>query len=414
MLIIAKQVFMKNVRSASWIFLVLSPVLLLGISIGIGHLVQSSQSKPTIGVVSTVPAIRKTFADSLPGMKVKEYKSQDKAETAMQNKKLDAVLAVPIKNGEIAANLQLRDGGKVVSTKTIQAVLSQIQLQAQATKLNLNSEQLQALLKPAVLRSKTVVVDHGKASTKNQKTDTSNHLIAVAITVLMLVFTLSYGSMIAQEIATEKGSRIMETILSSVSATTQFFGKLAGILALLVVNILFYLLLILVAWKPLMKIDIVKTMLGNFDFGVLTSTNGLIFCVFFILAVLTYSVLAALTGSLVANQEQVQQAVMPISMIGLLGYVFALAVQGGDSLIVKIVSYLPFVGASVMPVRLAMSFATVGDAWISILISVIFLILFTWFTAKAYKSNVLVYNQGGFLKSIRSTFSIMNAERKSK
>ncbi|MGO3548310.1 MAG: hypothetical protein ACTIM9_01520, partial [Paucilactobacillus nenjiangensis] len=92
----------------------------------------------------------------------------------MQNKKLDAVLAVPIKNGEIAANLQLRDGGKVVSTKTIQAVLSQIQLQAQATKLNLNSEQLQALLKPAVLRSKTVVVDHGKASTKNQKTDTSN------------------------------------------------------------------------------------------------------------------------------------------------------------------------------------------------------------------------------------------------
>ncbi len=71
MLIIAKQVFMKNVRSASWIFLVLSPVLLLGISIGIGHLVQSSQSKPTIGVVSTVPAIRKTFADSLPGMKVK-------------------------------------------------------------------------------------------------------------------------------------------------------------------------------------------------------------------------------------------------------------------------------------------------------------------------------------------------------
>ena len=140
--------------------------------------------------------------------------------------------------------------------------------------------------------------------------------------------------------------------------------------------------------------------------------NGLMFIIFFIIAVLTYSVLAALTGSLVANQEQVQQAVMPISMLGLLGYIFALVAQGGDSLVVKIVSFIPFVGPSVMPVRLAMSFATISDAVISILISVIFLGLFTWFTAKAYKSNVLVYNQSGFLKSIRSTISIMKAERK--
>ncbi|KRL55393.1 ABC-type Na+ efflux pump, permease component [Paucilactobacillus oligofermentans DSM 15707 = LMG 22743] len=407
-----KQVFMKNVRSTAWIILVISPIVLLGIMVGIGHLVENSNNDPTIGVVSSSPTITKTLAKSLPATKVKNFKSQTLADKALNHKKLDAVLVVPVQNGQINAKLKIRDGGKTVSTKVIQSVLTQLQVSAQASKLNLNADQVQTLLKPAGLSTKTVAVNDGKSAIKNDKTNTSNRLIALSITVLMLVFTMSYGSMIAQEIATEKGSRIMETLLSSVDATTQFFGKLAGILLLLLVHVLLYAVIILVGWHPIMNLELVKSLVQNFDFSVLTSINGLIFIIFFIIAVLTYSVLAALTGSLVANQEQVQQAVMPISMLGLLGYIFALVAQGGDSLVVKIASYVPFVGPSVMPVRLAMSFATIGDAIISILISVIFLGLFTWFTAKAYKSNVLVYNQSGFWKSIRSTISIMRAERK--
>jgi len=412
LLIIMKQVFMKNVRSTAWIILVISPIVLLGLMIGIGHLVENSNNDPTIGVVSSSPTITKTLAKSLPATKVKSFKSQALADKALNHKKLDAVLVVPVQNGQINAKLKIRDGGKTVSTKVIQSVLTQLQVSAQASKLNLNEDQVQTLLKPAGLSTKTVAVNDGKSATKNDKTNTSNRLIALSITVLMLVFTMSYGSMIAQEIATEKGSRIMETLLSSVNATTQFFGKLAGILLLLLAHVLLYVVIIVVGWKPIMNLEIVKSLVKNFDFSVLTSMNGLMFIIFFIIAVLTYSVLAALTGSLVANQEQVQQAVMPISMLGLLGYIFALVAQGGDSLVVKIVSFIPFVGPSVMPVRLAMSFATISDAVISILISVIFLGLFTWFTAKAYKSNVLVYNQSGFLKSIRSTISIMKAERK--
>ncbi|CUS25617.1 Na(+) ABC exporter, permease subunit [Paucilactobacillus oligofermentans DSM 15707 = LMG 22743] len=412
LVIIMKQVFMKNVRSTAWIILVISPIVLLGIMVGIGHLVENSNNDPTIGVVSSSPTITKTLAKSLPATKVKNFKSQTLADKALNHKKLDAVLVVPVQNGQINAKLKIRDGGKTVSTKVIQSVLTQLQVSAQASKLNLNADQVQTLLKPAGLSTKTVAVNDGKSAIKNDKTNTSNRLIALSITVLMLVFTMSYGSMIAQEIATEKGSRIMETLLSSVDATTQFFGKLAGILLLLLVHVLLYAVIILVGWHPIMNLELVKSLVQNFDFSVLTSINGLIFIIFFIIAVLTYSVLAALTGSLVANQEQVQQAVMPISMLGLLGYIFALVAQGGDSLVVKIASYVPFVGPSVMPVRLAMSFATIGDAIISILISVIFLGLFTWFTAKAYKSNVLVYNQSGFWKSIRSTISIMRAERK--
>ena len=258
LLIIMKQVFMKNVRSTAWIILVISPIVLLGLMIGIGHLVENSNNDPTIGVVSSSPTITKTLAKSLPATKVKSFKSQALADKALNHKKLDAVLVVPVQNGQINAKLKIRDGGKTVSTKVIQSVLTQLQVSAQASKLNLNEDQVQTLLKPAGLSTKTVAVNDGKSATKNDKTNTSNRLIALSITVLMLVFTMSYGSMIAQEIATEKGSRIMETLLSSVNATTQFFGKLAGILLLLLAHVLLYVVIIVVGWKPIMNLEIVS------------------------------------------------------------------------------------------------------------------------------------------------------------
>ncbi|MEJ1331074.1 ABC transporter permease [Latilactobacillus sakei] len=81
-----------------------------------------------------------------------------------------------------------------------------------------------------------------------QKIDQSNQKqvgegISLAITVLMFVFIVNYAGIIAQEIATEKGSRIMEIILSSVSATTQFFAKIAAVLALVLTQIVFYILI---------------------------------------------------------------------------------------------------------------------------------------------------------------------------
>jgi len=47
---------------------------------------------------------------------------------------------------------------------------------------------------------------------------------------------------------------------------------------------------------------------------------------FFFVGTLTYTVLAALTGSLVANQEQIGQATTPIVMLGMVGYFFAIIV----------------------------------------------------------------------------------------
>jgi ABC-2 type transport system permease protein len=199
-------------------------------------------------------------------------------------------------------------------------------------------------------------------------------------------------------------------LLSSVSATTQFFGKLAGILLLLFTQIAVYVVAGGAAWPMLQKQAIVKMMLANFDFSALASVNGAQIILFFLIGTLSYAVLAALTGSLVANQEQVQQAVMPLTVLGLLGYFGALTAQAGDSAIIRIGSYIPFLSASIMPVRSTMGFATSMQGWIALGISTVFLGLFTWFTVRVYKANVLVYKEGGLGKALRSTLTFMRAQ----
>jgi ABC-2 type transport system permease protein len=121
-----------------------------------------------------------------------------------------------------------------------------------------------------------------------------------------------------------------------------------------------------------------------------------------------------LTGSLVSNQEQVQTAVMPISMLGLAGYFLALVAQSGNSPLLQVASYVPFLNITVMPVQLALDHVGFGAAWLSLGVAVVFLIVFTWVVVGVYRSNVLVYSDANFMKRLRTSFSIWQAERRTK
>lgn len=93
---------------------------------------------------------------------------------------------------------------------------------------------------------------------------------------------------------------------------------------------------------------------------------------FFFVGTLTYTVLAALTGSLVANQEQIGQATTPIVMLGMVGYFGAIIVANGASPILNIASYVPFLSTMMMPVRLGAGQVSAAAGWSAFGINVIF------------------------------------------
>lgn len=55
--VVMSQVRVKNVKSGSWIFLLLSPLLFLAIGVGIAFYVSKTQAPAQVAVVSDVVAV---------------------------------------------------------------------------------------------------------------------------------------------------------------------------------------------------------------------------------------------------------------------------------------------------------------------------------------------------------------------
>lgn len=410
--VVAKQVYKKNVRSGSWIFLVLSPIIMGALIVGISVFMSKTMDDAHLGVVAPTPVVSQSIKKSTDSLEVRNYASTQKAQAALKKEKIDGMLVVTTtESGQLSAKLTTRVGGTPIDSSTIQSPLSQLNMQLAAQRLKLNGKQLKTLLTPVTVKTNSIAYSNGKKVVRKDTTDTANRGIAIGITILMMIFMMVYGSILAQEIATEKGSRIMEMLLSSVSATTQFFGKLAGVMLLLLTQIAIYGVSFVLAWSVIKKQKVIMSMLNQFDFSSLGSWSGASIVAFFILGVLTYAVLAALMGSLVANQEQVQQAVMPLSMLGLLGYFGALIAQASDNVLVRVGSYVPFLNVSIMPVRATMGYTNPIEVPIALAESLVFLLLFTYFAVHVYRANVLVYREGGLGKALRATVTMMRAQK---
>ncbi|WP_412990399.1 ABC transporter permease [Pediococcus siamensis] len=217
-----------------------------------------------------------------------------------------------------------------------------------------------------------------------------NQILAMIVTILIYLFMVSYASLIAQEVATEKGSRIMEILVSSVSPKIQFFGKITGMFFLIILQVLVTAVCGVIGIK---YISHSVQFLKELDLSQIQPRILLILGLYFVLGIALYTILAAGLGALVSRSDQVSQAVSPLTMIGLVAYGASFVAMNSNTLLVKIGSFIPFLSQSIMPVRYAVGNATFGDAVISLLILAVTTIIVTQFTAHLYASHVLDYSE---------------------
>ena len=237
----------------------------------------------------------------------------------------------------------------------------------------------------------------------------SSYVVGIAI----FIFIMNYASIIGTEIASEKGTRIMEIVLSSVSSTTHFFGKLVGILLVCLTQIIIYVVLALVAYPFIKNITFVQEFFEGIDMGSLLSNLLGTTLIYFVLGIILYAGLAAFFGSLVTKIEDVSKAVTPLVFLALIGFYGGLfAFASPNQLIVKIGSQIPLFTPFIMPFRVASETVSTTGIVISIIVMVLFTILCTLLSLVMYRSNVLVYSDAGMMKTMKTSFSILKNERK--
>lgn len=278
----------------------------------------------------------------------------------------------------------------------LQATLQQVKSQLAAAQLQLTPEQLVKLSEP-VSFERIALKDHAKTQ---EELSEARGLVYVILFIIYFA-VIMYATMIAMEVATEKSSRVMEILISSVSPIKQMYGKILGIGLLSLTQMAFLLLI----GYYFVKRNLESMQGGFFEFlgfqNIPAST--IIFAViFFILGYFLYATLAAFLGSLVSRIEDVQQMITPMTLLVVAGFMIAMfGLNQPDTTFITITSYIPFFTPMLMFMRVGMLTLPVWEPILGILILVVTIAILAIFGAKVYSGGVLMYGKSNSFKDIK-------------
>ena len=374
--------------------MVISPFLFLGLSGGIGVLQGSSLAQNSkVAVVSSVPLVTEELK-STNGLNF-DYKDEASAQEAIKDEKIKGYLTIDQENSVLKAvyhaETSLESGIKLAVT----AKLNELQSQLNRSEANLSQEQEKRLAQTVQF---TEQIDEAKENKKLVQT-----FAAAGLGFFLYMILITYASVTAQEVASEKGTKIMEVVFSSIRASHYFYARMIALLLVILTHIGIYVVgglgaILFFKDMPILANSGILNHLGE-----AFSLNTLLFI---LVSLFMYVVLAAFLGSMVSRPEDAGKALSPLMILIIAGFVGVTALgAAGDNLILKIGSYIPFISTFFMPFRAINGYANGLEAWISLMITIAFAVTATIFIGRMYASLVLQTDDLGIWKTFKRALS---------
>lgn len=390
MWVVIKETYLRHVKSWSFFFMVISPFLFLALSVGIGFLQGSSMAKNSkIAVVTTVPSVEEGLKGT-NGINF-DYKDEASAQAAIKDEKIKGYLTIDQEDSVLKAvyhgETSLETGIKLAVTNK----LNELQYQLNRSAANLSQEQEKRLAQTVDFTEK---IDESKENKKMVQT-----IAAVGLGFFLYMILITYASVTAQEVASEKGTKIMEVVFSSIRASHYFYARMIALLLVILTHIGIYVVgglaaLLLFKDLPFLANSGILKHLGE-----AFTVNTLLFI---LVSLFMYVVLAAFLGSMVSRPEDAGKALSPLMILIIAGFVGVTSLgAAGDNLVLKIGSYIPFISTFFMPFRAINGYASDLEAWISLAITVVFAVTATAFIGRMYASLVLQTDDLGLWKSFK-------------
>ncbi|KRN03389.1 ABC-type Na+ efflux pump, permease component [Levilactobacillus senmaizukei DSM 21775 = NBRC 103853] len=358
------ETYLRQIKTWSFLFMILGPFLMFGLTAGLSYLTaDSAKSSQQMAVVSQSTPLRQAYLKSHRDGLNTRITTTNQAKKAVKANHLAGYLVLSVDQQAIRGDFhgtQALSGGQRAQ---VQNFLSAYQAQTNTAQAKLTAKQ------QAVLSRTPTLASH--ISTKSGTANTVKIASFWAFVTLLYIILITYSSITAQEIAADKGTKLMEVIFSSTTATSYFIGKIGGMLLMILTQIAVYLAGGAAAYqwasnsrsfKPLLTSNrpLIDGILHNF-----LSINLL----YLFLGVVIFILLAAYSGALVSKAEDASKAAQPTVMLGMLVFFATFPFQNNlDAIPVKILSYVPFFSSYFMPLRLINGTTNTWEVVISLVI----------------------------------------------
>jgi ABC-2 type transport system permease protein len=247
----------------------------------------------------------------------------------------------------------------------------------------ISADQADRLLMP--IKVEAVRLERGREA---KGSGSGKFLEVVVMVMLLYMAVLLYGISVMRSVLEEKNSRILEVLLSSATSTELMAGKLLGVGAVGLTQILVWVVMAGVFALPAMAMQPAFVDL-QIPTGVLVA-----FAVFFFLGYFLYSTIYATIGAITTTEQEGQQLQFFI-VIPLVLSVFMLApvVRNPDAPTVVWMSMIPFFAPVLMYARIVVQTPPVWQIALSLFLLIGTTAGILVLCARIYRIGILIYGK---------------------
>ncbi len=419
--IVAKNEFVKRVKTKAFILTtLLGPVALIAFFGVVGFVSVKSMTghDRTIAILDQTGVLYEKLAE----MESDQYQfvsselPEDSLRAAVLRDELDGYLVLPteILQGTGEVNYYTVEGGlgglfQRSLERTVERVVENERLDRAAI-----TEEVREILQTRLRVNTVTMTRSGETAGSAGAYAAVGFLMGFLIYIAMLI----YGSVVMRGVISEKSSRVVEIIISSVRPYELLMGKVLGIGAMGAVQMVTWALLIMAGTVGSGFIIALFADPASFNLPDTATQAELLsamsfqppeigvdvfiwFVLFFLVGYLLYASLFAAIGSAVEQEADAQGFMLPLMMPIILSIVFIQPViEEPNSTLAVVISMLPFLSPVPMVVRLAVTEVPFWQVGGSFALAVGAFLGAIWVSSRIYRVGVLMYGKKPTLREL--------------
>ncbi|MGD6834072.1 ABC transporter permease [Sutcliffiella halmapala] len=407
-LVILFHTYMSKLKSKSFIITtIISTIFILGIT-NIQSIIDmfDKEEEKIVAVYdeqnAAIPILEQQLAATGDSLKVERVDNTEGIEEKIESGEYEGLLVVSfneegLPSGEYKAS-SITDNETI---SQLEQALQQIKVGIATSQIGLTQEQIATLYEP-IQFDVTALQESAKSE---EELNQARGLVYILLFVIYFSVIL-YASMIATDVAVEKSSRVMEILISSASPIMHMFGKILGIALLSLTQLTFWIVVAFISLSGNLE-GMTGGMFEYFGVGDIAVSTFIFAVVFFLLGYFLYATFAAFLGSLVSRIEEIQQIILPMTLLIVAGFMIAMfGLNNPDNSFIQVTSFIPFFAPMIMFLRVGMLEVPFWEIGLSVGILIATIVLLAIFGAKVYRGGVLMYGKSASLKDIKKALQL--------
>jgi ABC-2 type transport system permease protein len=421
MFAVFKREYLQVVRKKSFLILtLLAPFLMAGLILvpalaslkglgakrvalvdGTGSLaadVESEEQRDTAPEKSAGPDRRRAQA---PGALVLEYvgpgtegertlrETLARLQARNGRARLDGVLDVPagaLEDPGAKLTYYTRASVDFITQERVARIVNRALARRRLERRGISAAEIERLLQPAA----TEAVQVSASGSKRGRGDLE-FLGAFVFILLLLLPMIIYGQEIMRGVVQEKSDRVVEILISSMSALELLSGKVIGLAAAGLTQVGIWMAM---AAGAVGVAGGLGSLAGIQPGQYVSARTVAFFFVFYILGYLVYACLYAMAGAVSNSEKEAQQMIAPLLVVLMAPWILAMPIlQSPDSRFAVVLSLVPVFTPITMFLRILASEPPAWQIALSIVLSAGTIFVLFSLTARIFRVGILIYGK---------------------